>query len=365
MPEMKRQLRERRERADAARMKRAMTRAKKARRIRLAQGEAVGSDFSPPCSQEDCVAARETLDDDCLMQFMEHTRLTPDLENMLAMSNRCRYLWENEKESILKGMQLKQFPEYLEIFGELGHQTEEHIQNLLCAHETDFDRYGSGIREPERHSFTAQVLQNVDWYERCFIIYLGFIDDEFDDQVTSLHQLGIFDSSSSHITKVALITLWRMGWFFTSATGESWPDRSLDVFRQQPEEIRHRMRDIIGYLSCKTNDNLGLMSEYGEEWIEETECFDNAMLAVQPYDPRQWVEEAINGILTVEIITRGIETDIADLTRRHRRFIPIIFRGVLASRWEYDETGWEPEQLVSLNTAVHIAEELGVNIFGE
>ena len=311
LPAQKRQLRER---ADAARAKRAILSAKRLKRTCLAKGKGVGSDVFRTSEEapiggsqfflrlhrirceETIDEALETLDDDCLLHIMQHTRLTPDLENMLAVSNRCRNLWKNKRKSILKGMQREQFPEYLEIFGELGHQSDKQLRNLLCAHATDFSRCGSEPSEPEKlsfiNSFLSGIKQDISGYERCFIIYLGDVDDELNDQVRRLHDMDMFDSSSRHVTKVAVITLWGIGWRRPTASGEWLPNCSLAAFKQQPEEVRHRMRDIIEYLSCEINDSLGLMSYDGEEWIEN-------------------------------------------------------------------------EDLVNLTGLVHIAEELGVNIFGE
>ena len=153
----------------------------------------------------------EMLNDDCFLQIMEHTRLMPDLRNLLEAFKTCRNLWKAHRGSIIKGIQHTQFPEYLELFGEVGQQSNEQVYNLLCAQTTEYYRTGESLSEPERQSFMRYFKYNASLYEHGFFVFLEEVDNEFNEQVKSLHEIMPFDASSGHVTKAAVITLWRMG----------------------------------------------------------------------------------------------------------------------------------------------------------
>lgn len=315
------------------------------------------------------------LNDDCLLHIMQHTRLMPDLCNLITVSNRCRGLWKAHKGSIIRGIQRTQFPEYLELFGKIGQQSNEQVYNLLCAQATEYYRSGTSLSKPERRSFMRFYKRNASLYEQQFFIFLEKVDDELNEQVKSLEEIMPFDSVSRRVTKAAVTTLWRMGWKRPRRNGKwisgprTYPRFDLDwmsgLLERQSEEVRERIECIVSALSHKIVDRSADLCHCAWHWILHQQKQGQPLV---PYDPRQWVAEALNGIIPIEIIFEGIGKAMAALRQEyttphvaHRQ----TFLDQCYNKMRHDSTGIEDVYLLYLKDQLYIARKLGVAFFWE
>ena len=316
----------------------------------------------------------DMLNDDCLLQIMKHTRLMPDLCNLLTVSHRCRGLWETCKGSIIRGIQHTQFPEYLELFGEIGRQSNEQVYNLLCAQVTEYFRTGKPRSQPERQSFMRFYEHNASLYQQQFFVFLEKLDDELNEQVKNLHEIIPFDTSSRQVTKAAVITLWRMGWKKPRRSGKwrsgprMYPSFDLDLMNglleQQSEEVRERIESIVSILSHEIVDRSADLCHCAWHWILYQEKHGQPLV---PYDARQWVAEALSGIIPMEIIFGGIDKAMAALRQEYTPHIAHwqTFLDQCYNKMRHDTTGIEDMSLLYLKEQLYMAGKLGVSFFWE
>ena len=319
-------------------------------------------------------SAFKLLNDDCLLQIMQHIRLMPDMCNLLTVSNRCRGLWKACKESMVKSIQRTQFPEYLEMFGELGQQSNEQVYNLLCAQATEYYRTDESFREPERQSFMRYYGHDASLYQQGFFVFLEKLDNGFNEQVTNLHESMSLYSSSRHITKAAVITLWIMGWKRPRRNGNwipgprIYPSLYLDsmsgLLEQQSEEVRERIKCIMSALSHDIVDRSRDLCHCAWHWIFHQEKQGQPL---NPYDPRQWVAEALSGIITIEIIFEGIDKAMAGLRQEYTPHVAhrqTLLDQCYNKMW-HDRTGIEVKPLLYLKEQLYITRKLGVSFIWE
>ncbi|KAL8794556.1 MAG: hypothetical protein Q9195_002891 [Heterodermia aff. obscurata] len=324
----------------------------------------------------------ERLDNYCLKHVMHHARLEPDLWNLLGVSERCRAIWEESERSILIGMQEEKFPDYIDLFGKIGSQNDTQLHNLASALATDAWKLHAETYEPER-SFLDLREDNVRFYQRCLILYLESTDEYFNDRVQLLHELGSFEPCSQHVTKRAVLALWRIGW---SRRGHhEWtPGGSLgssftvafvqDILNQQPGAVRSRIRDILHLLASKIDQTSKISSDM-EPWVEDQEKHVRQGMALTFYNVSKWYEEAINATIVMEIVLRGIGgavDHVTEITRREGAADEMdqvrsygLVQIICASRVIFDEFGFEDLDLHNLKKHVQVARELGVDIFAE
>ena len=314
------------------------------------------------------------LNDDCLLHLMQHTRLMPDLYKLLTVSNRCRGLWKACKGTIIRGIQRTQFPEYLELFGELGRQSNEQVYNLLCAQATEYYQTDESYKEPERQSFMRYYGHDASLYQQGFFVFLEKLDNGFNEQVTNLHESLSSDSSSRHVTKAALITLWRMGRKRPRRNGK-WipgpriyhsldPDWMSGLLEQQSEEVRERIKWIMSTLSHDIVDRSVDLCHCAWHWIFHQE---KQRQPLEPYDPRQWVAEALSGIIPIEIIFEGIDKAMAGLRQEYTPHIAhrqTLLDQCYNKMW-HDRTGIEVKSLLYLKEQLYITRKLDVTFIWE
>lgn len=325
----------------------------------------------------------ERLGNDCLIKIMHHSRLEPDLWNLLGVSGRCRAIWEDTERSILVGMQEEKFSDYIEMFGKIGSQSEKQLYNLRSALATDAWKLRAETYEPEV-SFVDLRKNNVKLYERSLILYLESTNDYFNDRVQLLHELGSFESCTQHVTKSAVLALWRIGW--SRRENREWKpagsrgstfmvDTVRKILGQQPDLVRLRIRDILHKLAGKIDQTLRLSSHMKPQ-VEDLEALMRQGRTRSVYDVSQWHEEAVNATIVMEIAFRGIggaidyvkeidsENDAADKWGRVQ--CPRLLQSIRISRVSYDlEMALEDMDLRNLKNHVKIARELGVSIFGK
>lgn len=316
------------------------------------------------------VGSLDRLNNDCLIQIMQQIRNLSDLRNLLLVSSRCRGIWEAVQRHVLVGMQRKQFPEYLEMFGAIGAQSNEQLQNLLWAIATESCRKGRKYNEdadPGEIFLLKHRETDVQLYECSLLAYLQHLDDFFNNQVERLHGMGLFSRGTLRITKYALLALWRIGWGRTLENGLFGTAHDVEsicrLLKDQAEEVRIRMRDIIHILSCKKGNGIGWMSALGEHWVDAQEQYLKltGQLHHQLVDRREWMDQAINASIMMLILARG--TDEAIRSERDTTDEDCIdwLNEICISRSSFEETGADDEFMISLKRDMKVAEQLGVN----
>lgn len=314
-----------------------------------------------------CRESLDRLNSDCLIVVMQHSKLAPDLWNLLRVSQRCRKMWEEKQRSILIGMQETLYRDYLPIFGKFGSHSDEQMQNLKRAIATDPSYQGAS--SACRAGFLMPSWRTDVSYQLAFVTYLQCLDRFFNRQVQRLHGPGNGDPISHQLTKDALLTLWRMSWVKPRADG-MWPspqqsDCSLDVeltsqlLNDQSSAVRSRIRDIIHTLSCNVQYDLDHMSLTGKKWIHSQELeWSQGKWPLQPYDAHEWIEEAINATVMMAIVLGGTNeatTSMADVaSEMHHEFMCFICR----SRYLFDQTGTEDGFFLDLKGYMEIAKLL-------
>ncbi|CAF9917741.1 MAG: hypothetical protein HETSPECPRED_003577 [Heterodermia speciosa] len=322
----------------------------------------------------------ERLNNDCLMYIMQHSRLDSGLWNLLEVSERCRVIWEEAERSILRGMQEQRFPDFIAMFGKVGCQSGAQLHNLASALATDAWKLRAEVWEPQR-CFLDMRKDDERLYEKSLILYLESTNDYFNDRVQLLHKLGSFEPCSRHVTKSAVLALWRIGW---SRRGDrEWvPGGSLessftvgfvqDILNQQPEAVRLRVREILHILASKIDQTSRISSDM-KPWVEDREKCVRQGMTLSLYNVSQWHEEAINATIVMEVVLRGIGgaidyvadidsgEDAADETDQVQ--CPRLLQSICASRKTYDETGLEDRDLCNLGNHVKVAQALGVDVF--
>ena len=316
------------------------------------------------------VGSLDRLNNDCLIQVMQQIRNLSDLRNLLLVSSRCRGIWEAVQRPLLVGMQRKQFPEYLEMFGGIGAQSDEQLQNLRCAIASESYRKGGKYKknaDPEETFLLKHRETDVRLYERSLLGYLQHLDDFFNNQVERLHAMGLFSRNSLRITKYALLALWRIGWGRALANGLFEAAHDVEsigrLLKDQAEEVQIRMRDIIHILSCKKEYGMGWMSTLGEHWIDVQEQYLKltGQLHHQLDDRREWMDKAINASVMMLILARGTDEVIRSERDTTDEDCIAWLNEICFSRSTFDETGAEDEFMISLKRDMKVAQQLGVN----
>lgn len=315
------------------------------------------------------VGSMDRLNDDCLLVVMQQIRDLRDLWRLMLVSSRCRSIWEAVQRSVLVGIQKDNFPEYLEMFGSIGAQSDEQVHNLRCAIASEsYRRTNNGDScDPEKTFLLRHRETDVPLFERCFLGYLQHLDDFFNNQVERLHEMGVLSRSSHRITKHALLTLWRIGLGRPLAKFVFEPAYDVEsigrLLMDQAQEVRIRMRDIIHILSCRKEYGIGCMSALGEHWIDVQEQYLEATgkLHLQLDDHREWMDGAINATVMMLILVRGTD----DVIHSERDTIEegnvAWINDICGSRSTFEETGAEDEFLISLKGHMKVAQQLGVN----
>ena len=324
--------------------------------------------------------ALERLNSDCLIEIMRQSSLEPGLWNLLSVSEKCRAIWKNAERSVLRGMQEERFSDYIEMFGKIGHQSNKQLQNLASALAADAWRLRAEVRE---HEISFMDLRKDDerLYEKYLILYLEGTNNYFNDRVQMLHESGKFKSCSQHITKSAVLVLWRMGWS-RGDDGDWEPAGSLDssvmvdmvreILSHQPEPVRLRIRDILHLLVYKI-DKRWSISKDNKPWVEDREKFIRQG-RIPPYNAAQWHKEAVNATIVREIVLRGIggaidyikeiDSGMDVANEKDRVQCPKLLERIRYNREYYDEYGTDiGGGLGNLKIHVEVAQELGVDIF--
>ena len=381
MPEQKRQLKARRALKEQRKEKR------KARRwllYCLTDNLDRISDFFPQLPHRSSSKAAdgtlEGLKDDCLLEIMHHSKLQPDLWNLLRASGRCRTIWEKTQRSILIGMQEEKFPEYIEMFGKIGNQSRSQLRNLAKALARDAWGLRAEIFEPEI-SFLDLREDNVRLYEKSLILYLESTDDYFNHRVQLLHELGDFETCSQQVTKSAVLALWEMGW--SQRSNGEWRQAGRigssfmviivsKILKPLPEPVRLRIRDILHILASRIYQTSGISSDM-KPWVEDREECIRRGMTHSIYDAFRWHQEATNATIVMEIVFRGIGGAIEYVHEIDERQdgademgqvqCPRFLRLICGSRKNYDERGHEDLCLRDLKNHVKVAQKLEVDIF--
>ncbi len=318
------------------------------------------------------VGSLDRLNNDCLIQIMQQIRNLSDLRSLLVVSSRCRGIWEAVQRPVLVGIQRKHFPEYLEMFGDIGAQSDEQLENLRCAIESESYRWEGKCDEipecdelpdPEETFLMKHRETDVRLYERSLLGYLQHLDDFFNDQVERLHAMGVFSRSSHRTTKYALLALWRIGWMRPLANGLFKPAYDAESIgrpiKDQAEEVQIRMRDIIHLLSCKKEFGIGRMSIRGEEWVQDLQLTGQSYHQLD--DRREWMDRAINATVLMRILVRGTDNVIDSRRNTIDKKGITYLDEVCISRSIFDETGAEDKFWIGFEGYMNVAQQLGVN----
>ena len=283
----------------------------------------------------------DVLPDDCVLQIMHHLGLSKDLliidsitSSLLCFmksTNRVNDLWNRRHRSILAGMQEKRYPQFLDMFGRVGQETDEQIRNLSWAITTESERCAdaSGVwwRDPLGIVHVREIFPH--FYKLHMLNFLEHVTQTLEHHYTLCKEAGFkADQSrrkvSEHTTKRALLTLWTMSWIRVDFEGqgseriaiEARPevDNLLHLFERQPEEVRSCITDLLLFVGDRVGRGLQLESR-GQLWAENY-CKARDATSKETDEVQRWERTASNGVVVWTIILEGIG-DAIKLGLRH------------------------------------------------
>ena len=282
----------------------------------------------------------DVLPNECILQIMHHLELpkylpgegppetkdTSSLVDFIRSTKRVKDLWKKHASSILIGMEEKQYPEYLSMFGKMGHETEEQLQNLRCAIATE--RWWEGTKYDPEVLDVLHLRRKVPRAHklRC-IMFLEGVAQTIEHQLCLCRMAGFggFERRrrlSEDTVKRALVTLWRMGWKklgYHERRDQRWPGRDVEsclevapllaIFHEQPEEVRSCIKELLHYLGSTVAWHLDL--EYnGKAWIADY-CAEKITTEEEIQETKRWMRTTVNATILAAIITHSVEEALA------------------------------------------------------
>ena len=275
----------------------------------------------------------DILPSECILQILHHFELpkqsrrphdnpsTSSLWSFLNSTNRAKQLWLSNTTSILVGMQEKQYPEFLTLFGRVGRETEGQFSNLQCAVDT---QHGRGMLEDAdyyMHTSESYRNRNPKAYKFHVVRILGRIARCIDEQFDVFRKAN-FDNVdwclqfSEATMKRALVTLWRMGWEDPNHSRWQASGTEMDAtlkaaklakfFSQETEEVQSCIRELLFVVGKLTEQQFDLENQ-AKLWLDD--YFERR--AVDTDEERleviQWAWNAINATVLAGTIIYGID----------------------------------------------------------
>lgn len=279
------------------------------------------------CLEKEPTSNLDKLPSECILQVMYHMDLpkgiptlpenpgTSALWNFIDSTRRAYRLWHGNMSSVLTGMQEKQYPQFLAMFGIVGRETEEQLHNLRCAIETQWVR---GLIDDcnDWHQARQCRIGNPQLYRLNILIFLDDMTRYLDGQLRVLqkHGCNACHRFSKDTVERALLTLWRMGWRNPNRPGQ-WArgtyvdakfdvDRLASLFHQQTVEVRSCIRKLLSFVRKQVHEDYDLEG-LKDSWV----C---CLLALRPdateemeSDIRQWVSSTVEATALVTTIIFG------------------------------------------------------------
>ena len=290
-----------------------------------------------------CKAPTSNLDvlpNECILQIMHHlelpkylpgeghpeTKYTSSLVDFMGSTKRVKHLWKEHASSILIGMEEKQYPEYLGMFGKMGQETEEQLQNLRCAIATE-RWWANKNYEPEVVDILHLRRELPRVHKLRCIMFLEGVAQTVEHQLCLCRKAGFggFERRrrlSEDTVKRALLTLWRMGWKkpeYHERRDQRWPGSDVEsclevapllaIFHEQPEEVRSCIKELLHYLGSTVAWRLDL--EYnGNAWIADY-CAEKIATEEESQETTRWMRTTVNATVLAAIITHSVEEALA------------------------------------------------------
>lgn len=278
----------------------------------------------------------DVLPNECILQIMHHLDIQNDIEaekpfNSPSTSglscfrrsySRFNELWEEHAHFVLVGMQEKQYPQYLEMFGRLGHETKEQIQNLRCAIASKWAQdwwRSENEGDPERFVVMRTHMENLRLCKPNVMFWLGTLNQTIEEDLR-LCRMGGFGavetqySLSEHTVKKALVTLWRMGWKLPDSQGRWWQDTgfetrsdndtNLHIFNSQSQEVHSCIRHLLLFAGDRLKRGLQLERD-AQNWAY-LYCSKKATTPEDMEELAEWVATMLSATLVKAVTTYGI-----------------------------------------------------------
>ena len=323
------------------------------------------------------------LNDDCLLQIMHHLELPEytcaqqqgrsqqgrsPFENMLEASIRMKRLYKANRKAVITGMQEKQFPEYLPIFGRVGSQSAETLDNLNLALIKQRWSEDPFLVHPDQHCAREEPKCCGVMCEDCFVRFLKTLADAISREAELVQCLGATHHFCPNIVRRALVTLWRMGWFRLERKVYFMYERRIyimmgghaiwRIFQGQDRIVQDCLRNIIISLGGMIKRNLQLTLDCSG-WALAL-SINNAILV--PHAQQSYTNYAcdIDAAVLLTIIAYGAEAAFdmkGDWNDKASMYL-----GKLLNRFQHSSSHIIRLRCRELESYVQLAENLGFNL---
>lgn len=275
----------------------------------------------------------DVLPSECILQIMHHLNLpgktreaadnpnTSSLWNFLDSMNRAKQLWNHNTSSILIGMQEKQYPQFLTLFGRVGRQTDEQLENLQCAVERQAVRGMLDDDDIYRYFNQSYRIRAPKEYKLHVVVFHGRIARFIDEQIRLLGKANFEKADgcrqfSEATVKRASVTIWRLEWewpgyrrirgYGTEMDAGLDVARLVDLFASEPEEVRSCIRELLLFVGRRAEQQFEL-EEQAKLWADD--YFSRR--PVETHEERleiiRWAWNAINATVLAAMIIYGID----------------------------------------------------------
>lgn len=275
----------------------------------------------------------DVLPNECILQILHHFELpekgrgpfdnpsAASLWSFLRSTNRARQLWSSNTTSILVGMQEKQYPQFLTLFGRVGRETQGQLSNLWSAVDTQHGRGMCGDDDYYMYASKSYRIRDHKGYNFFVVRALDGIARYMDGQFDVFRKANFDNFDGCHLfseatVKRALVNLWRMGWedpdYLRVRAAGTEMDATLEaaslakLFCQEPEEVQSCIRELLLFVGKRIEQRFEL-EDQAKFWLDH--YFERR--AVDTDEERmeviQWAWNAINATVLAATIIYGID----------------------------------------------------------
>ncbi len=238
----------------------------------------------------------ERMPSDLVLKMMQHTHLR-DLRNLINSSAINRSIFKANKNAVLRGMEIEQFPEWAWLFGNSKHRTPAQSQNLkdgIVSEGLFYRPEGYGSIDEYRLLRLVRKVDNNEFTGVGNIKFLRFMQNRLDADIKLTESFTGFK-----IARRTAICLRSLGFFRTEMVDEElqsidspWEALSQRI-REQPASIQAEIRSIL-MIAIETIYHSVQDSVKG--WILRS-YYRNPDKHGNPQEIKKWISKLVTGLI--------------------------------------------------------------------
>ena len=277
-----------------------------AKRSRLARQKQLPSPF-------------ERMPSDLILKLMQHTTCWEDLGNLMNSCAVNRSIFKANKKAVFRGIEIEQFPEWAELFGDSNQRTPAQSQNLKDCIVSEGLIYNPGVGNLIYEDWLLELVRRVDNNEFTGVTNIRFLR-------SMQHRLDVDIKLTESFTgfKIArrtAICLRSLGYFRTEMVDEEirsieipWEARSQRIREQQANiqaEIRSILKIVIEevYYSVQGSVKKWILGSYHR----------NPGKHGNPQTIKKWISKLVTGLI-LEVVIPAWRADKRDSRPSFRFF---------------------------------------------